>query len=103
MHERNYLNHDLELARVAFVLKIWRHYFYGMHYEIFIDHCSLQYLMTQRELNAKQCRWKKLFKDYDISIWYHPGKANMVVDALSQKAVSKGNLASILVSQRPLA
>ena len=40
-HEKNYPTHDLELAAVVFVLKLWRHYLYGVHCEIFTDHRSL--------------------------------------------------------------
>ena len=48
IHEKNYLTHDLELAVVVFVLKLWRHYLYGVHVDIFTDHKSLQYVFTQR-------------------------------------------------------
>ena len=50
--------------------------------DIFTDHKILQYVFTQKELNLGQIRWLKLFKDYDMSIFYHPGKANVVVDDL---------------------
>jgi len=33
----------------------------------------------------RQRRWVELIKDYDCIIDYHPGKANVVVDALSRK------------------
>ena len=52
-HEANYLTHDLELAAVVFALKIWRHYLYGKTCQVFIDHKSLKYLLTQREFNLK--------------------------------------------------
>ena len=45
-HEKNYPTHDLELAAVVFVLKLWRHYLYGVHCEIFTDHRSLQYIFS---------------------------------------------------------
>ena len=56
LHEKNYLTHDLELAVVVFDLKIWRHYLYGVTYEIFIDYKSLKYIFTQKELNMRQRR-----------------------------------------------
>ncbi|GJU27605.1 putative reverse transcriptase domain-containing protein [Tanacetum coccineum] len=60
IHKENYTTHDLELGAVVFALKIWRHYLYGT-------------------------KCIELFSDYDCEIHYHPGKANVVVDALSRK------------------
>jgi hypothetical protein len=88
-HERNYPTHDLELAAVVFSLKLWRHYLYGESCDIYIDHKSLKYIFTQKELNLRQRRWLELIKDYDLTIQYHPGKANVVADALSRTGVSK--------------
>ncbi|KAJ0802805.1 putative nucleotidyltransferase, Ribonuclease H [Helianthus annuus] len=84
-YEVNYPTHDLELAAVVFALKIWRHYLYGESCDIFTDHKSLKYIFTQKELNMRQRRWLELLKDYDANIQYHPGKANIVADALSRK------------------
>ncbi|GJS51836.1 putative nucleotidyltransferase, ribonuclease H [Tanacetum coccineum] len=84
-YEVNYPTHDLELAAVVFALKIWRHYLYGETCDIFTDHKSLKYIFTQKELNMRQRRWLELLKDYDANIQYHPGKANVVADALSRK------------------
>jgi hypothetical protein len=84
-HEGNYPTHDLELAAVVHALKIWRHYLIGHRCEIYTDHKSLKYIFTQNDLNLWQCRWLELIKDYDIGINYHPGKANVVADALSHK------------------
>ncbi|KAG8473082.1 hypothetical protein CXB51_034982 [Gossypium anomalum] len=87
-HEVNYPTHDLELAAVIFALKIWRHYLYGEKCIIYTDHKSLKYLLTQKELNLRQRRWVELLKDYDCSIEYHLGKANVVADALSRRVVT---------------
>jgi hypothetical protein len=57
----------------------------GTKCEIYIDHKSLKYIFTQKYLNLRQRHWLELIKDYDIEIHYHPGKANLVADALSQK------------------
>jgi hypothetical protein len=43
--------------------------------------------MTQKELNLRQRRWVELLKDYDLVLEYHPGKANVVADALSRKSL----------------
>ena len=86
-HEKNYPTHDLELAAIVFALKIWRHYLYGEKCFIYTDHKSLKYLPSQRELNLRQRRWMELIKDYDCVIDYHPGKANVVADALSRKTM----------------
>ncbi|WVZ58057.1 hypothetical protein U9M48_008368 [Paspalum notatum var. saurae] len=85
-HELNYPTHDLKLAAVVHALKIWRHYLYGQRCEIYTDHKSLKYIFTQNELNMRQRRWLELIKDYDMEIHYHPGKANVVADALSRKS-----------------
>ncbi|KAJ9546782.1 hypothetical protein OSB04_019325 [Centaurea solstitialis] len=85
-HEVNYPTHDLELAAVVFALKLWRHYLYGVKCTIYTDHKSLRYFLDQQNLNMRQRRWLDVVKDYDCEILYHPGKANVVADALSRKA-----------------
>jgi hypothetical protein len=85
-YEQNYPTHDLELAAIVHALKIWRHYMIGNKCQIFTDHKSLKYIFTQRDLNLRQRRWLELIKDYDLYIKYHPGKANVVEDALSRKS-----------------
>ncbi|GJY26059.1 putative reverse transcriptase domain-containing protein [Tanacetum coccineum] len=82
IQEMNYTTHDLELEAVVI---IWRHYLYGTKCTVFTDHKSLQHILDQKELNMWQCRWLGLLSDYDCEICYHLGKANVVVDALSQK------------------
>ncbi|GJT72649.1 putative reverse transcriptase domain-containing protein [Tanacetum coccineum] len=85
VHEKNYTTYDLELGAVVFALKMWRHYLYGTKCVVFTDHRSLQHILDQNELNMRQRRWLELLSDYDCEIRYHPGKANVVADALSQK------------------
>ncbi|GJZ61558.1 putative reverse transcriptase domain-containing protein [Tanacetum coccineum] len=87
VHEKNYTTHDLELGSVIFALKIWRHYLYGTKCTVFTDHKSLQHILDQKELNMRQRRWLELLSDYDCDIRYHPGKANVVADALSQAQI----------------
>ena len=91
-HEHNYPTHDIELAAVVFALKIWRHYLYGEEFEVYSNHKSLKYIFTQRDVNMRQRRWMEFLDDYDFTLHYHPGKENVVADALNQK--SQGALAS---------
>jgi hypothetical protein len=84
-HEQNYPTHDLELAVVVHALKIWRRYLMGAHCNIYTDHKSLKYIFTQADLNMRPQRWLELIMDYDLEVHYHPGKANVVADALSRK------------------
>ena len=92
-HEQNYPTHDMELAAIVFALKIWRHYLYGERFKVFSDHKSLNYIFTQWDLNMRQRIWMEYLEVYDFTLHYHPGKANVVADALSRK--SRGVLASI--------
>ncbi|GJZ68664.1 putative nucleotidyltransferase, ribonuclease H [Tanacetum coccineum] len=87
--EEDYTTHDLELLAVVFALKIWRHYMYGTKCTVFTDHKSLQHILDQKELSMRQRRWIELLADYDCEIRYHPGKANVVANALSRKEQSK--------------
>ncbi|TYK23820.1 retrotransposon protein, putative, Ty3-gypsy sub-class [Cucumis melo var. makuwa] len=97
--EQNYPTHDLELAAVVFALKIWRHYLYDEKIQIFTDHKSLKYFFTQKELNMRKRRWLELVKDYDCEILYHPGKVNVVADALYRKVAHS---AALITKQAPL-
>ncbi|GKB85148.1 putative reverse transcriptase domain-containing protein [Tanacetum coccineum] len=84
-HEEKYNTRDLELGAVVFAFKIYRHYMYGTKCTVFTAHKSLQHILDQKELNMRQRRWLELLAYYDCKIRYHPGKANVVADALSQK------------------
>ncbi|GJV62099.1 putative reverse transcriptase domain-containing protein [Tanacetum coccineum] len=85
IHEKNYTTYDLELGAVVFALKIWRHYLYGTKCTMFIDHKILQHILDQKELNMRQRCWLELLGDYDCEIRSHPGKENVVADALRHK------------------
>ncbi|GKB78578.1 putative reverse transcriptase domain-containing protein [Tanacetum coccineum] len=89
IHEKNYTTHDLELRPVVFALKMWRHYLYGTRCTVFTDYKSLQHILDQKELNIRQRCWLELRSDYDCDIRFHPGKANVVADALSRKERSR--------------
>jgi hypothetical protein len=96
-HKVHYPTHDLELVAVVHALKIWRHYLMGKRCELYTDHKSLKYIFTQSNLNLRQRRWLELIKDYDLGINYHPGKANVVADALSQRS----HVSQLLVDSMP--
>jgi hypothetical protein len=85
-HEEHYPTHDLELAVVAMALQTWHHYLLGNVVHIYTDHRSLKYIFTQPDLNMRQQRWLELIKDYELEVHCHPGKVNVVADALSRKA-----------------
>jgi hypothetical protein len=85
-HKDHYPTHDLELAVVLMALWTWRHYLLGNVVHICMDHKCLKYIFTQPDLNMRQQRWLELIKDYELEVHYHPGKANVIADALSRKA-----------------
>jgi len=99
VHEKNYPTHDLELAAVVFVLKIWRHCLFGSKFEVFSNHKSLKYLFDQKELNMRQRSWLEFLKDYDFQLSYHPGKANVVADALSRESL---HMSALMVKELEL-
>nr|GEW32016.1 putative reverse transcriptase domain-containing protein [Tanacetum cinerariifolium] len=101
-HEENYTTQDLELGAVLFAFKIWRHYLYGTKCTVFIDHKSLQHILHQKELNMRQRRWLELLVDYNYEIRYHPGKENVIADALSRKKQIKPlRVRSIIMTIHP--
>ena len=67
---------------------------------IYTDHKSLKYIFTQKELNMRQRRWLELMADYDIDLQYHPGKINVVPDALSRKP--EASMAMQITQQKEL-
>jgi hypothetical protein len=85
-HEKRYPTHDLELAAVVMALQTWHHYLLGNVVHIYTEHKSLKYIFTQPDLNMRQWRWLELIKDYELEVHYHPGKTNVMADALSHKA-----------------
>ncbi|GKA16540.1 putative reverse transcriptase domain-containing protein [Tanacetum coccineum] len=76
---------DAKGETVVFALKMWRYYLYSTKCVVFTDHKSLQHILDQKELNMRQRRWLELLSDYNCEIRYHPGKANVVANALSRK------------------
>ncbi|GKB23300.1 putative reverse transcriptase domain-containing protein, partial [Tanacetum coccineum] len=100
-NEENYMTHDLELGAVVFALRLWRHYSYGTKCTVYTDHKSLQYILDQKELNIRQRRWIELLSDYDCVIRYHPGKANVVADALSRKDKEPIRVRALVVTVTP--
>ncbi|KAA3474347.1 DNA/RNA polymerases superfamily protein [Gossypium australe] len=87
LHEKNFPTHNSKLATIVFALKIWRNQLYGEKCHFYTEHKILKYLMTQKDLNLRQWRWLELLKDYELVIDYHPGKANVVADALNRKSL----------------
>ena len=92
-YNRNYPTHVMELVAIVFALKILCYYLYGEKFKVFSDHKSLKYIFTQQNLNMRQRGWMEYAKDYNFTLHYHPGKENVIVDALSRK--SQGVLASV--------
>ena len=76
----------MDLVAIVFALKAWHHYLYDEQFKVFLDHKSLKYIFTQRDLNMRQCRWMEYLEDYDSTLHYHLGKANVVANAFNWKS-----------------
>jgi RNase H-like domain found in reverse transcriptase/Reverse transcriptase (RNA-dependent DNA polymerase)/Integrase zinc binding domain/Retroviral aspartyl protease len=86
--QRNYAVHEWELLAVIEALKAWRCYLYGSSHpiKVYTDHSSLQYISTQPNLSARQCRWVEIMQDYTFQISHIKGEMNVVADALSRRS-----------------
>ena len=100
-HEKNYATHDLELAAIVHVLKMWRHYLIGRRFELRIDHCGLKYLFYQPTINARKARCLEFLCEFDFEIKHIKGKENKVADAISRK-VQEMHVASLSIFQSDL-
>ena len=89
--------YNLDLAPVVFAVKIWRYYLYGEKFDLFSDHKCFKYIFSQNKMNMTQWRWIELLKDYNFSLKYNPGKANVIDDALSQKPCNL--MASLMIRE----
>jgi hypothetical protein len=85
-HIEKYPTLDLELAAVVMALRTWRYYLLGNVVHMYTDHKRLKYIFTQPDLNIGQRSWLELIKHYELEVHYHPGKANVVANALNHKA-----------------
>ncbi|GJV45148.1 putative reverse transcriptase domain-containing protein [Tanacetum coccineum] len=85
IHEKNYKTHDLGVRSSSVRSKDLEALSVQKKCTVFTDHKSLQHILDQKELNTRQRRWLEFLSDYDCIIRYHPGKANVVADALSRK------------------
>ncbi|GKA06485.1 putative reverse transcriptase domain-containing protein [Tanacetum coccineum] len=76
----------MQKRKLCFVEVFGRHYLYGTKCSVITDHKSLQHYCNHKgEFVHVTTRGLKLLSDYDCDIRYHPGKANVVADALSRK------------------
>lgn len=63
---------------MIYALKTWRHYLLDQRVELYTNQKSVKYIFVQKELNMGQCRWLELVVDYELDIYYHLGKANVI-------------------------
>ncbi|KAE8662634.1 cytochrome P450 78A7-like [Hibiscus syriacus] len=84
--ERRYTVQEKEMTAIIHCLRVWRHYLLGAHFTIKTDNVVTSYFQTQKKLSPKQARWQDFLAEFDYTLEYKPGKANVVADALSRKA-----------------
>nr|GEW23629.1 putative reverse transcriptase domain, ribonuclease H-like domain, aspartic peptidase domain protein [Tanacetum cinerariifolium] len=98
-HQLRIKEEDIPIT--AFRTRLWRHYLYGTKCVVYMDHKTLQYILDKKELYMSQRRWIELLSDYDREIRYHPGKANMVADALSRKEREPIRVKALVITVHP--
>ncbi|KAK8948956.1 hypothetical protein KSP39_PZI005193 [Platanthera zijinensis] len=110
--ERRYTVQEKEMTTIIHCLRVWRHYLLGAKFVVKTDNVATSYFQTQKKLSAKQARWQDFLAEFDYTLEYKPGKANVVADALSRKAglaamiTAKGKLLARIkegLQQDPLA
>lgn len=84
--ERRYTVQEKEMSAIIHCLRAWRHYLLGAKFVVKTDNVATSYFQTQKKLSSKQARWQDFLAEFDYSMEYKPGKANVVADALSRKA-----------------
>jgi hypothetical protein len=77
------VTHDLELLAIMYAFRVWSHYLIGQKFKLKMDHCGLQHIFTQSDLNARQMHWSEFLSEYDFEITYLKGTLNRVAHALS--------------------
>lgn len=85
--ERRYTVQEKEMKVVVHCFKTWRHYLLGDHFIVKTNNVATSYFQSQMKLSPKQARWQDFLAEFDYSLEYKPGKANVVADALSRKAI----------------
>jgi len=83
--ERRYTVQEKEMTAIIHCLRVWRHYLLGSKFVIMTDNVAISYFQTQKKLSPKQARWQDFLAEFDYTLEYKPGKANVVADALSRK------------------
>jgi hypothetical protein len=87
-HEENYEVHVLELLAIVYGLKVWRHYLFGKKFELKIDHCGLQLIFMQNDLNTWQGHWSEILSEYNCVITYIKGTMKRVVDVFESETMN---------------
>ena len=82
--QRNYSAYECEVFAIVHALKTWRHYLYGATFEVFFDHESIKWFLSQKDLKGRKARWAKFLQDIDCMLWYCKGRYNVVADTLSR-------------------
>lgn len=84
--ERRYTVQEKEMTAVVHCLRVWRHYLLGAHFLVLTDNVATSFFQSQKKLSPKQARWQDFLAEFDFTLAYKPGTANVVADALSRKA-----------------
>ena len=89
--ERNLGITEKECLALVFAVKKFDCYLRNVHFDAYVDHSALKWLLSMKEPTGKFARWVALLQSYTFEIKYRPGKVYSNADAISRREYEQSN------------